>query len=241
MQIVGEFVVDALAGRGGHVGCHDEVALGEEEEDGDGKGGADAGVPVGEARFAGEVDPDEAGGDEDVDDGEGVGDEAVTVSLIFGWHSEWKNSLDQEVVRITWRRRQQDNNRHNPVLEETGSRRVERPVTSPDLRKGQDTLTTQFLDNPTLRENNRKHIAKRRQRDEHRHDLLSASTEHVSKESRRDSLPRRQELLLGHGSEIRDIAKHVEDTDRSDSHRGCDLQRPDRVLGFTQRLLCDMR
>lgn len=136
VQVVGEFVVDALAGRGGHVGCHDEVALGEEEENGDGEGGADAGVPVGETRFAGEVDPDEAGRDEDVDDGEGVGDETVIVSLIFRSHSEWKNSLDQEVVRITWRRRQQDNNRHNPVLEETRSRRVERPVTSPDLRKG---------------------------------------------------------------------------------------------------------
>lgn len=77
MQVVGELVVDTLTGGGGHVGCDDEVALGEKEEDGDGESGADAGVPVGEARFAGEVDPDEAGGDEDVDDGEGVGDEAV--------------------------------------------------------------------------------------------------------------------------------------------------------------------
>jgi len=105
VQVVGEFVIDALAGGGGHVGCHDEVALGEEEEDGDGECGADAGVPVGEARFAGEVDPDEAGRDKDIDDGKGVGNEAAVVSLKFGRHSEWKNSLDQEVVRVTWRRR----------------------------------------------------------------------------------------------------------------------------------------
>ena len=83
MQVVGEFVVDALAGGGGHVWRNHEVQVGQEEEHGYGEGCADAGRPVGEAGGLGEVDPDQAGGDEDVDDGQGVGDEAVPLVLLY--------------------------------------------------------------------------------------------------------------------------------------------------------------
>ena len=75
MQIVRELVVHALARGWRHVRRNHQVQVGEEEENGDGEGGADSGGPVGEARFVGEVDPDEAGEYEDVDDREGVGNE----------------------------------------------------------------------------------------------------------------------------------------------------------------------
>lgn len=76
MQIVWELVVHALARGWRHVRRNHQVQVGEEEENGDGEGGADSGGPVGEARFVGEVDPDEAGGYEDVDDRKGIGNEA---------------------------------------------------------------------------------------------------------------------------------------------------------------------
>lgn len=57
--------------------------------------------------------------------------------------------LDQEVISITWRRCQHDDNGYDPVLEQTGSRRVERPIASPDLGKGQHAFTTQLLNNCT--------------------------------------------------------------------------------------------
>ena len=76
VQIVRELVVHALARGRWHVRRNHQVQVGEKEKDGDGEGGADPGGPVGEARFMGEVDPDEAGGYEDVDDRKGIGNEA---------------------------------------------------------------------------------------------------------------------------------------------------------------------
>lgn len=57
-----------------------------------------------------------------------------------------RDILDQEVIGITWRRRQHNDNRHNIVLEQTSSRRVERAVAGKKLGEGQNTFTTQFLD-----------------------------------------------------------------------------------------------
>lgn len=88
----------------------------------------------------------------------------------------------------------------------------------------------------TLRKDDRQDISKRRQRHKHRHDLLSPSTEHVSKESSRDGLTRGKELVLGDGGKIGDIAEHVKDTDGADCHRGCDFQRTNGVPGLTQGL-----
>lgn len=89
MQVVWELVVDALACGWRDVRRDHEVDVGEEEEDGDGEGCADSGGPVGETRGFGEIDPNETGGYEHVDDGEGVGDEAVVVSLVSDKAGVW--------------------------------------------------------------------------------------------------------------------------------------------------------
>lgn len=77
VQVVGQFVVNVLVGRGWHVRRNHEVHVGQEEENGDWEGCADAGGPVGVACRLGQVDPDQTGRDENVDDGKGVGNEAV--------------------------------------------------------------------------------------------------------------------------------------------------------------------
>lgn len=151
MQIVRELVVHALARGRRHVRRNHQVQVGKEEKDGDGEGGADSGRPVGEARFMGKVDPDETGGYEDVDDREGVGNEAFDEFSCCVVSGRWMRGglLDQEIISITWWRCQHDDNRYDPVLKQTGSRRVEWPIASPDLGKGQNTFTTQLLDNCT--------------------------------------------------------------------------------------------
>lgn len=89
----------------------------------------------------------------------------------------------------------------------------------------------------TLRENHRKNIPKRRQCHKHRHDLLRARPKHVPKERGRDGLSRREELGLGDGGEVGDVAQDVEDPDRSDGQRRCDFQRAHGVFGFAEGLL----
>ena len=91
-------------------GSDGEEQVGEEEEDGDGEGGADSGGPVGEARFVGEVDPDEAGRHEDVDDREGVGNETFDGLAVVSERWMRGSLLDQEVISITWRGCQHDDN-----------------------------------------------------------------------------------------------------------------------------------
>lgn len=78
VQVVGERLVHAVSIRGRHEGRNGEVDIAEEEEDGDGERGLDRRVPV-VLGFV-EVEVDEGAGDEDVDDGEGVGDYAGEVS-----------------------------------------------------------------------------------------------------------------------------------------------------------------
>lgn len=65
--------VDALAVLGRDKGGDDEVDVAEQEENGDGKGRLERGVPVPGLSVAVEVD--QSTGDEDVDDGERVRDE----------------------------------------------------------------------------------------------------------------------------------------------------------------------
>lgn len=150
VQVVWELVVDALACGRWDVRRNHEVDVGEEKEDGDGEGRADPRGPVGETRGTGEIDPDETGGYERVDDGERVGDEAMAVSLVAQARYATRDILDQEVIGITWRRRQHNDNRHNVMLEQTGGRRVERAVAGQNLGEGQNTFTAQRLDNYLL-------------------------------------------------------------------------------------------
>lgn len=55
--------------------------------------------------------------------------------------------LDEEVVCITGRRCEHNYNGNKIVLKQTSRWRVERPVAGPDLGKGQDTFTAEFLNN----------------------------------------------------------------------------------------------
>lgn len=83
-----------------HEGCDHEVDVAGEEEDGDRQGGTEGRVPV--VLLAVGVEPDEAKGDEGVDDGERVGDD-----------------VEDEVVSISGGRCQHDDDGHQPVLKET--------------------------------------------------------------------------------------------------------------------------
>jgi len=74
VQVVGQGLVDGDAVLGRDEGRDHEVDVTGEEEDHDGEGCAEGRVPV--VLLAVRVEPDEAEGDEDVDDGEGVGDYA---------------------------------------------------------------------------------------------------------------------------------------------------------------------
>lgn len=55
--------------------------------------------------------------------------------------------LEEEVVCITGRGCEHNNDRNKIVLKQTSRWRVERPVASPDLGKGQDTFTAELLNN----------------------------------------------------------------------------------------------
>lgn len=67
MEVVGNVLVDALALLWGNKGSSDEIEVGETEDDGDGEGGADGGVEVGELGLV-EVDVDEAQCNKEIDD-----------------------------------------------------------------------------------------------------------------------------------------------------------------------------
>lgn len=74
MQVIGERLVHAVSIRGRHERRNGEIDVAEEEEDGDGECGFDGRVPI-VLRLV-EVEVDEGAGNEDVDDGEGVGNDA---------------------------------------------------------------------------------------------------------------------------------------------------------------------
>lgn len=57
------------------------------------------------------------------------------------------NILDKEVVGVTGRGGEQDNDGDEIVLKQASGRRMERPVASPDLGEGQDTFTPELLNN----------------------------------------------------------------------------------------------
>ena len=107
----------------------------------------------------------EAEGDEGVDDGERVGDD-----------------VEDEVVSITWRRGQHDDDGDEPVLEETGERGVERPVAGEEAGVRQDTFAAELLDDSALREDHRQNVTEGRQSDEDRKCALSSGTHDVAEE-----------------------------------------------------------
>lgn len=75
VQVVGQGFVDCIAVCWGHERCDHEVDVAEEEEDRDGQSGAERRVPA--VLVAVGVEPDEAEGDEGVNDRQRVRDDAV--------------------------------------------------------------------------------------------------------------------------------------------------------------------
>lgn len=73
-------LVDILAIFRGDKRCNDEINVAEEEEDDDGVRGFDRRVPVPAGTVAVEVD--KGAGDEDVDDGKRIRDEAIAELLV---------------------------------------------------------------------------------------------------------------------------------------------------------------
>lgn len=76
---VGQGLVDVLAVFGRHEGGNDEVDIAEHEEYNDGQAGAEGRVPVPLVPL--DVEPGQAGCDEGVDNGQGVGDETGKIQL----------------------------------------------------------------------------------------------------------------------------------------------------------------
>lgn len=82
---VGQGLVNVLALLGRHEGGDDKVDVAEHEEDDDRQGCAEGWVPVPLVSL--DVEPDQAGSDERVDDGKWVGDKAGKIWLAFICHS----------------------------------------------------------------------------------------------------------------------------------------------------------
>ena len=141
----------------------DEVDVAGEEEDGDGQGGAAGRVPV--VLLAVRVEPDEAEGDEGVDDGERVGDD-----------------VEDEVVSIARGRGQHDDDGDEPVLEETGERSVEGPVAGEEAGEGQDAFATELLDDSALREDHGQNISESGESDKHGKGTLGLGSHDVAEE-----------------------------------------------------------
>lgn len=81
----------------------------------------------------------------------------------LGW-----DSLQDEVIGITGRRSQHDDDRYSPVLKETGKRCIERPIAGPEPGEGQDTFATKFLHETALRKDDAEDVSKSREGDENR-------------------------------------------------------------------------
>lgn len=81
MNPVRKVLVDVLAIFRGHERCNDEVDVAEKEEDDDWVGGLDRRIPVPLGTVT--VEMDQSTGNEDVDDGKRVGDEAVEKLLVY--------------------------------------------------------------------------------------------------------------------------------------------------------------
>jgi hypothetical protein len=80
----------------------------------------------------------------------------VCVRLLKDWRGDL---LEDEIVRVSGRRREHNDHGHEPVLEETRERSVERPVARPEAGERQDAFAAELLDNPALRENHRQDVA----------------------------------------------------------------------------------
>lgn len=248
MQVIGQTLIDVLARGRRHKGRDDEVDVRQKEEDYHGDGGAERWCPRRWLAVGGEgveVEVQEAGCYEDVDDGERVRDYAGDEVLVSGGRREemhgWSvdgglqgmNVLQDEIIGVARRRRKHDDDRDEPMFEESHERRIERLITSPEPRPGNDALPTDLLYDcrlhislkftihlsrkvnnlgkndgltSTLREDNAQDVAKGRQGHEDGERALGAWTEHVAEKGGREDAAGADDLVFGHGGEIGDLS-----------------------------------
>lgn len=232
-------LVDILAIFRGDKRCNDEINVAEEEEDDDGVRGFDRRVPVPAGTVAVEVD--KGAGDEDVDDGKRVGDEAIAEWLVnlasifpFIVRRKKKHLLENEVVSIACRWCKDSNHGNGPVLKQTGQGSVERTVAGEESRKGQNTLTAKLLDKTALGEDDTQDVAKGRQGDENGESSLGPLTKHVSEEGGGNKSLGFENLLLGHTGKIRNVGEHVQDGDGTNGQGSGNLESSGRVLGLAE-------
>jgi hypothetical protein len=84
-----------------------------------------------------EVEMNECTGDEDVDDGQRVRNNAEDCKYSYtGLFAEAKDLLQNEVISVTRWGRQHDDDRHRPMLKKTSKWGVERAIASPEPGKG---------------------------------------------------------------------------------------------------------
>lgn len=88
------------------------------------------------------------------------------------------------------------------MLKQSGKRSVERAIAGPEPRKGQNSLTTQFLHQTTLREDNAEHITKGRKCYEDGESTFGLWTEHIAEQGRSDQALRRDDLMSRDCSEV---------------------------------------
>lgn len=147
------------------------------------------------------------------------------------------NVLEYKVVRITRRRRQHDDDRHQPVLKETGQRGVEGAVARPEAREGQDALTAQLLHQAALGEDDAEHVSVGRQSNEHAQRALGCAAKDVAEQRGGDEAAGGDDLVLGHRGEVGNVDKHVEHRDDANGQRRGDAQGADGVACFAQRIV----
>ena len=123
------------------------------------------------------------------------------------------------------------------MLEQTGERRVEGSVACPETRKGEDALTTELLNQATLREDDAEDITKRGQSDKHGESALCGATKNIPKERSGYQATSCQDLFLRNGGKVGNVDKHVENRHDPDGQRGCNLERSDRIAGFAKGIV----
>lgn len=225
VQPVREILVDRLVGIGGQEGSNHKVHGCQHEKDGDRDGSLDGGVEVGEngGREVGvsgmspliKVNPQKSHGHSHVDGGKRVG-----------------NQVGDEVVSISGGRGQHDHDGDTVMLKETSHGGVEGLVGGEDVGKRENTLSSELLDNPTLRENDRKNVTKSRESNKDRHGLLGALVESNSEEGGSQNSARLSNLLSGNNSKVGNVTEHVEDSDHDQGQRTSNLQGSNGVLGL---------
>ncbi|KAI6776592.1 hypothetical protein HG530_000537 [Fusarium avenaceum] len=166
-----------------------QIHVAEHEKDSDRETGLDRRVPV--VLGAVKVQVDKATSNKGVDNGKRVRDE-----------------VEDEVVSITGRRSQDDNDTDNPVLKETGERGVEGSVAGPQTRE--------------------------RQSDKDRHGALSSRAHNVAEQRGGDKTLRSNDLSLGDGSKVGNVDEDVDDRDRDDGSGSSNLEGSHRVAGLAE-------